>query len=256
MKKAMILSLFAISLFGTAAFAQDDEHAGDIEMWYDDLTTPTELIFEVGESTTDGIALFEAEFENADLFGGTDWEADEPGFDTNPDFGITSGDQIWINILDADAESDFGVGFLNFYNPVTGELESAGDLAVIGNEDVGDLILDGNGIVSGSQRQFIDSANSDNEAHDHLVFDLLDDDSAPGAYGMLFELESHIGGFDGNPELVSDKFWIVINRGMSEEDFESLAVPAFGVAAVPEPASAVLILAGIAALGVKRRRIE
>lgn len=260
MKIRILLTLFAVSLFGNAAYAQ---HAGDIEMWYDDLVNPTQLLFEVGESTSDGIALFEAEFEDENAaFPGNppDWQADEPGFDTHPSFGLTSGHQIWLNLLDASTESSFGVGLINFYNPVTDALEVDGDLAILGNDSpagIGNLIFDDGVMTSGTEtlQQFIGVADSDDEVHEHVVFDILNDDTVPvGAYGFLFELQSHTGTFDGNPDLVSDKFWVVLNRGLSEEDFENLAVPAFGISAIPEPGSAAFLLTGASALFLRRRK--
>lgn len=246
MKSRFLLLLFAVALMESTAFAQ---HAGDVEIGY----VNGELVFEVGEETFEGFGLFEAEFE--DIFG--DIQADEPGFDTDPNNPITTGHQVFLNLRDASADSSVGVGHLNFFNPTTGMLEVAGDLSIFreNNSPVADLVIDDGLYTSGSLTQFIDQSDAGGEVHGHVIFDLLEDAAAPvGAYGMLFELESYHNGFDGTtaPDLVSDKFWIVLNNGMTEEDFETFAVPAFGV--VPEPGSVAFILLGAAALGVVRRK--
>lgn len=260
MKIRFYLALLAFSIYGNVSIAQ---HAGDLEIWYDDINSPSQLLFEVDETTSEGIALFESEFEDENSSfpnAQPDWAADEPGFDTNPAFGITEDHQIWLHLLDASAHSDAGVGHLNFFGRGDTSLNVAGDLAVLGNPSpvsAPGLRLEDGVVASGSLRQYLGAGDSNAEIHEHITFDLINDensDAAIGAYGLLFQLESHIGGFDGIPEIVSDPFWIVINRGLSENEFENLAVPAFSISAVPEPTSAVLFLAGIAGLAMKRRR--
>ncbi|QEG23948.1 PEP-CTERM sorting domain-containing protein [Mariniblastus fucicola] len=255
--KFRFLSLIAAAvpcLLATNAFAQ---HAGDVEVGYDSLATPSSLIVEVIESTSEGIALFEADFEELDPFNAGDFSADEPGFNTNPGEGllVNTGDQIWLNVLDASVESSFGVGYVNYFNPTTNMLENSGRMSVLGNStSVGDLFLNGGSIESGSTRQFIDAGDADQEIHDHVVFDLLDDASAPiGAYGLLMELESDFDA-DGTAELVSDKFWLVFNYGMDEGDFDDRALASFGLSSVPEPGSLAFLMLGAAAIGLKRRR--
>lgn len=250
MKLRIFLSLFTVALVGSTVFAQG--HAGDIEIGYDG----GNLVFEVGESTSEGFAFFEADFE--EVLGSI--EADEPGFDTDPSKPITTGHEIWARLLNASDHSDIGVGHINYYNPMSGMLESTeGDLAIFqeGNTPVSDLVFENGAYVSGSFTQFIDTANASGIAHGHLTFNLREDaNAARGAYGMMFELESYFDGFDGvaAPDLVSDKLWIVLNNGLTDAEFEGAEI-AFGINAIPEPASAFLILAGVAGLGMKRRRL-
>ena len=99
---------------------------------------------------------------------------------------------------------------------------------MIGNSiSVADLILNGASIESGGNPQFVDVGNSNN-IHDHVIFDLLDDETAPfGAYGIMFQLESDLAPADGEMDVESEPFWIIWNHGMSEADFESLAIPQF-----------------------------
>ena len=52
------------------------------------------------------------------------------------------------------------------------------------------MVLDGAGIKSGQGPQFIDFGNGSNLVHDHLDFDLVDDSSPFGAYGIMFQLQS------------------------------------------------------------------
>ena len=204
MKRVLLTLAFSVLACGSV-YAQHS----DVEFGYDDTSNPMELIFEVGESTSEGIAIFEAEFEALDPFNSSDLSADEPGFTTEPDEDllVNEGDEIWLNVVNASASSSLASGYLNFYNPTTGMLENTGRVAVQGNSSgVSDLVINGANVESGSTRQFIDSGGADQEAHDHVVFDLLDDSTAlVGAYGLLLELESDFDG-DGNAELVSDRF--------------------------------------------------
>lgn len=274
MKIRFLLALFtAACLLASPTYAQppEEEEHSDVEIGYefDEFDNPTRLLFfDVNEFTSDGIAFFEAGFENKNRAfddDPVDWVGGDPGFETAPGETITENHQIWLTLLDASTNSEFGKGHLNFFDPsdpANTSLEAAGNLVVSAQDPSSSMVVEGlriedGDIVSGSMQQFIQAGRLNNTIHDHATFDLLDDANAPiGAYGMLFQLESHFDAFErGSPDLVSDKFWIVLNRGMDEEEFETRAVRAFGIAAVPEPTSAVLILAGIAGLGMKRRRV-
>ena len=59
------VSVVVLALFPTVLSAQ---HAGDIELGYDSLTTPSALLFETLGVTQDGIAWFESEMEELDPF--------------------------------------------------------------------------------------------------------------------------------------------------------------------------------------------
>lgn len=253
MKFRLLLMAFAVSLLSANAFAQ---HA-DIEIGYDDLVTPSALIIEEFETTSDGALFFESEFEPLDDLVPGDLGSTEPGFENAAGEGlfVNEGDQIWIRALDAATNSTFGAGFVNYYNPGTGMIEAAGEITIIDNSDMGttDLVLNGASITSGDNPQFLDTAGDLNDIHDHVTFDLINDGAPTGAYGILFQLQADLGG-DGSLDLTSERFWIVFNHGMTEEDFENFAAPAFGVVAVPEPGTASLLLLGAAGLGLRRRR--
>ena len=247
---------FALMVAMTCCSTVSAQHS-DVEFGYDDASNPSALIFEVFEETSEGFAVFESEFEANDPFNSDDLSSDEPGFATNEDENllVNQGDLLWINVLDAAANSSVGVGYVNFYNPATDMLEATGRVAFQGNSSsVEDGILDGSILESGSALQFLGQGDSDQEIHDHVVFDLLNESTTPnGAFGVLLELQSDFDA-DGTAELTSDQFWVIFNHGLSEEQFENDALRAFGVSAIPEPATAALLLLGVAAIGTRRRR--
>ena len=229
----------------------------DVEFGYDDTAAPTAIIIENDNVTSEGIQVFESGFEELDPFNAGDFSADEPGFTTEAAEGLlfNEGDQIFINALDASAHSIFGVGYVNFYNPNTGMLEAANRVSIVDNTaGTTDRILDGT-MASGDTLQFLGSVDSDGDLHDHVVFDLLDDDTAPaGAYGILVDIQADFADADGTTDLVSDPVWFIFNHQLSEEDFENLALPSFGLSAVPEPGSFAVLFAGAACLLTRRRR--
>ena len=251
--KSLFSAILVLMMSGTV-FAQHS----DVEFGYDNLATPTSIDIEFGELTTENFGIFESDMEELDPFDPGNFSSDEPGFATNDLEGllVNPGDGIFLNALDASANSSFGVGYVNFYNPLTDSLEASGRLAVLDNSaGTSDLIINGAAVESGPTSQFIGLADIDGDVHDHVVIDLLDDGTAPtGAYGVLFELTADFDPADGVMDVTSEKFWIVWNHGMDEEDFENLAIPKFGVSAVPEPAAASLLLFGAVGLVARRRR--
>lgn len=235
------LLLFAVS---TPLMGQ---HAGDIELGYDNLANPSAIVVTPTEFTCDGLQFFESDFEELDPFNPGDFSSDEPGYTGNPGAGmlVNSGDRIWVEALDARLHSQFGVGFVNYFNPSTGQLEADGRVAVIDNSSsTPNLILDGDEIVSGPELQFVDVANGIGDIHDHIVIDLLDDSTAPaGAYGVMFQLKADFSPGDGETDVESEPFWIIWNYGMLSNDFE-LSLAAFGgpgaiTAVTPENSSVI-----------------
>ncbi|MDG1875767.1 MAG: PEP-CTERM sorting domain-containing protein [Mariniblastus sp.] len=255
MKFHVFYSIVILTMTSSNLFAQ---HAGDLEFGYDSLAAPTSFVIESTDFTSDGFLYFESEMEELDPFNPGDFSSDEPGFTTNDGEGllVNEGDQIWLNAVDASSRSTFGVGYVNYYDPTSGTLTSLGRLGIYDNSgSTSDLILSGGSIESGPNTQFIGLGDVDGDVHDHLIVDLLDDATAPnGAYGVMFELQSDFSAADGTMDLTSDAFWIVWNHGMSDADFDSLALPAFGVSAVPEPGSLSLLAFGVPALVLRRRR--
>ena len=231
----------------------------DVVLGYDDPANPTGFVIEQDCETDEGHQLFESEFEEL----GGDFTSDEPGFITEPgELQLGAGDKLYLRALDARNHSSYGVGFVNFFNPNTGNLDVTGGDVLISDDIAGlsnpernsstDLTLSGTS-SSGSALQFIDMADSNGFLHQHVFLDLLNDASAPnGAYGILFQLESDTNA-DGTTDIFSDEFWIVWNHGLDEETFES-SLSTFGkFSAVPEPgALSFMLMVGCA--GILRRR--
>ena len=255
MKFRFLAAIAAIgcALHSTCAFAQHS----DVEFGYDSTSSPTAFIIEQDETTLDGIQFFESEFETPDPFDPTNFFTDDPGFATNDAEGllVNQGDQAWLKFLDASVHSAFGVGYVNYYNPTTDTLQALHRVSVLDNSGgTADLVLSGGIIESGDNPQFLGTGDSGGDIHDHVTFDLLDDATAPfGAYGLLVQMQSDFNPVDGIFDLDSDPFWIIINHGMDEEDFESKALRAYGV--IPEPSSlGLLALIGGAFLYRRRAR--
>ncbi len=248
------LTTTALAMMSTNAFAQHQ----DVEFGYNDLANPTAFEIDSTNFTSEGFLYFESELEARDPFDTSDLSSDEPGFTTNDGEGllVNQGDQIWFNVLDASVHSSFGAGYVNFYNPVTDALEASGRLAILDNSgSTTDLVLNGGSIESGVNPQFIGSADADGDVHDHVVVDLLDDSTAPqGAYGILLQLQSDFDAADSTIDLSSDPFWFVFNHGLSESDFDSVALTQFGVSSVPEPGTLSLVGLGLVTILVRRRR--
>ncbi len=232
MRPQLLLLVTAMTCLSSNLLAQHS----DVEFGYDNTASPSGFEIVGGVLTQDGILLFESSMEELDPFTPGDFSADQPGFATGA-IGrlVNSDDEIWISVLDASVDSAFGVGYVNFYNhnpdTDTDALEAIGRIAVEDNKaSTLDLVLNGDSIESGVNLQFIDRANGGGNIHDHIVFNLLDDATAPiGAYGLLVQLHSDFAPIDGNMELSSEPFWIVFNHGMSQADFERFALPKFGV---------------------------
>ena len=230
MKLRLFLSITAIICLSSNLHAQHN----DMIFGYDDPNNPTDFLLSPLTSTTtgDGIILIPTNMEE-DIFVDGEFSGDQPGFSTEaPGQGliVNPGNSILLGALDASENSSFGVGYVNFYNPATDELEPSGRIAFKDNTiGTPDLVLDGDLIESGVNSQFISQASSTGFVHSHIRWDLLDDATAPlGAYGILVELQSDYT-YDGTIDLTSDPFWIVFNHGMSEAEFQSFALPKYGV---------------------------
>jgi hypothetical protein len=241
----LILFVTTLTCLSSNVLAQHS----DLEFGYDDTSNPSAFVLSplsFDATTADGISLNESVMEELDPFTSGDFSADQPGFASNPGQGLSvnPGDFIMICAVDASQHSSFGVGFVNFYNPATDALEASGRIAVKDNSGAtADLVLNGNAIESGDDLQFIGVADSTGTVHDHIVWDLLDDATAPvGAYGLLVQLQSDFDPVDGNEDLSSEPFWIVFNYGMTDSDFENLALTKFGVLT---SGSAVLLERGV-----------
>ena len=238
--------LLALTLVASLAAVSSAQHS-DIEYGLDDLANPTEVIFGgTAETTVDGIRLYEGEF--AEPLPGV-FITDDPGFEGD----INPNDVVGIRILDASTVG--GAGYVNFYDPTQGTISANGLLEVRNllsfiTEDP--LVLDG-ATATGDNPQTVVVADGSGEGHGHVDFD-IDDAAAPGAYGLLAQLE--ITAADGSYFVESEEFFIVFNHLLDDDVFEDEAVPAFlGITtAVPEPTSAILVSGVLGSLFLRRRR--
>jgi hypothetical protein len=247
----------SIVLVFVVCVTQAKAQHSDIEFGYNNLSTPTAFVLEGSAFTVDGLPFWASDFFEIDPFNPGDYGSDEPGFTTNAGEGllINTNDRIFLRVLNAAGNSAFGVGWVNYFNPNTGLLEASASNRMAGEHNSGafnTLFFNGLGIESGDNPLFLGAGSASGNLHDHILFDLLDDATAPfGAYGVLFRMEADFAsnGF-GQTDLTSDAFWIIWNHGMSESDFLNAALPAFG--AIPEPSS--LFLLSMAGLGMMLRR--
>ena len=244
MKKKFLASL-ATLLFASVGFAQEDVHS-DIEFGYDNFTTPQAVVVESDELTSEGIQITEGDFISL----GLETFADNPGFITPLDEGlrVNPNDRITVRYLNAAEETEVGVGFVNFYDPATGELSAVGRIEV--SNQPGDLtVLDGPELVIGSEDLLLslgsdgtldsnapdDDENrllDEGEIHNHLIYDLRGEQTQ-GAYGILFQIEADFaddnGDVDGVVDVTSAPVWLILNNGLDEEVFEEEAVAAFSI---------------------------
>lgn len=290
MKKYFLAAAIAV-LFSSLGHAQDLEVHSDIEFGF--APDSEELEFEIENDTVndDGFQVFEGSFGIAL---GNESTTDNPGFITPVDEGLTvnQGDNIFVRVLNAGQTegNTIGSGFVNFYDPNTpaaGIQSDGGTITVIGNDPNdpdGDIaaVFDGDVPVSlieslflaqGSDGTFIsdlppsllgdeegDEQNIElgvGEIHNHLNFTFAADAGAPSefAVGLLLQFEADLASVAGDGiDVVSDPFFVVFNNGLSEEVFETQALPAFGVNAVPEPTSGILLAAVGSAILTRRRR--
>ncbi len=264
----MIKNSFSVLLVLVMASLAHGQHS-DIEFGYvrDAMSNPVGLEVEQDNVTSEGIQFFESEFVEDPGVGPDDFFTIAPGFATalDEDLSLNANDQLSIRFLNA-SSTQVGAGYVNFYDPTTGQI-TADHRIRVGDDATGstsDLILDGLGLSDANNNpRLLGVAEDDPEdlgdLHGHLVFDLLDDATAPaGAYGLLLQLEADFadanGNVDGNIDLVSDEFWIIFNHQLSEQQFETQALAAFGVAAVPEPAAATVVAGVFGAMLLRRRR--
>ena len=250
MKKYFLTALFAM-LFASVSHAQHS----DIEFGFaDPLAATPEFEIENDVVNNEGIQVFESSFMPLGPFLTTD----NPGFITPADEGLTvnAGDRVFVRVLntaDDDSPSSIGSGFVHFFDPDTGTIQSAGGSVTVTGNGGTISVFNGDTLQSGTGSLFL-SAGSDGtdmsdipgsaldegeenvllgagEIHNHLNFDLdLDDPSAVGAVGLLLQFEADLASTPGTEiDVVSDPFFFIINNRLDEEVFEEDALAAFGV---------------------------
>ena len=244
MTKYFLAALFA-TLFASTSFAQHS----DIEFGFEDPAVPVFEI-ELDELTDEGIQVAEGEFVRAGAFATTDnpgfitpfeVEEDENGVEVVvEELVVNEGDQVFVRVLDASAAGSpttRGVGFVNFYNPVTDALEnldaSSGTLTITGSDNAtsvfaGDQLVSGNEdvfLAVGSDGTFMSTPpptlEEDPELltvgriHNHLAFDLSGDlATTDGAVGLLLQFTTVPA--DGSAPVESDPYFLIFNNGLEE----------------------------------------
>ena len=196
------IALFATLLIPSIAFAQEPDI--DVEFGYDNFANPTELIFLTELTNAQGFQVVAGDFTSL----GSQVFTENPGFITEATeetggIRVNPNDNISVRFLNA-ADTDFGAGFVSFYNPDTGQLDDSASLLVsnevpdsraVGPTQIAnlsgaavpdnDLLL----VDIGSDGSFESNAVDENEnqtlddgqIHNHLTFQL---DSADRGWGV------------------------------------------------------------------------
>jgi len=229
-KMSLGLSLAAAMMLPTWALASGD-HAGDIAV----SAQNGKLMVGGSHFETHGVTgfnIYEADF--GDLASGP-WATKDPGFQTQGDQLLKPGALISFE----------GLGALSFWNGASWGAAAAGF-----SVSVADVYQDAPtswhmGGVTQGETQYVSEVSAGGTIHDHLKMSVTA--NAPvGAYMIEMKLKS-------DDYAASDSFYIVFNRGLSQESFEA-SVETLVAAPVPEPSSYALMLAGVGVMGLLLRR--
>ena len=218
----------SLALAVSLGHAQAQLHEGDVEM-----SIVSSKIVVNGHSAVQfgtGFKIFEGDF--GDLAGGP-FKTDDPGYDS--EIGtFVPGTFITYNT----------VGSLWFWNGGTWGLAGAERVRLDGNLGE-ESFFSGTG-TSGDLTGLVGVAGNSGVVHEHL--DMLVSrvgGGLPAIGSYMFQLY-----LTGSDLIASDTFLMVLNRGLSVDDFE-LSVQAL---AVPEPTTWLLWMGGLALIGAAARR--
>jgi len=208
--------------------AQAQLHEGDVEM-----SIVSSQIVVNGHSAVQfgtGFKIFEGDF--GDLAGGP-FRTDDPGYDSETGT-FAPGTFITYNT----------VGSLWFWNGGTWGLAGAERVRLDGNLGE-ESFFSGTG-TSGDLTGLVGVAGNSGVVHEHLDMGVSRVGGGIPAIGSyMFQLY-----LTGSDLIASDTFLMVLNRGLSVDDFE-LSVQAL---AVPEPTTWLLWMGGLALIGAAARR--
>ena len=208
--------------------AQAQLHEGDVEM-----SVVSSQIVLNGHAATQfgtGFKIFEGDF--GDISGGP-FRTDDPGYDSEPGTFVP-GTFITYNT----------VGSLWHWNGGNWGLAGAERVRLDGNLGE-ESIFSGTG-TSGDLTGLVGVAGNGGVVHEHL--DMLVSrvgGGIPAIGSYMFQLY-----LTGTNLTASDTFLMVLNRGLSEDNFE-MSVQAL---AVPEPTTWLLWMGGLALIGAAARR--
>lgn len=218
--------LVAASVVPLAANAQ---HAGDVAV----STVAGKLTlggahFEV--HGLNGYNIYEADF--GDLNGGP-FATDDPGFQTQGGAFVTPNSFV----------SFTGIGNLQFWNGSSwGSTVSNETVRIADALNGATSTWSDSGFVAGPN-SFVGQAGPNGSLHEHLDM-FVTPNASVGAYLIQLQLTS-------STDAASLPFYIAFNRGLGEDAFEA-SVGA--LAAVPEPETYALLLAGLTLVGAVVRR--
>lgn len=224
-----ISGLFALSALASTLAHADADHAGDIAVSAvaGKLTTGGDH-FEIHGGN--GYKIFEADFGD---FTSGPYVTKNPGFQTQGSATLAP-----LSLLSFSA-----IGSLNYWN---GSAWGAAPTGVsVSFKDVLDELTTwtASGSTAGAT-SYVDQVATDGSLHSHLTMSVTPG-AAAGAYMVQLRLDS-------DTYASSDPFYVVFNRGLSGESFESsvesLAAP------VPEPSTYALMLAGLVGVTALARR--
>jgi hypothetical protein len=175
--------------------------------------------------------VFEGDF--GDLAGGL-YKTDDPGYDSEAGT-FAQGTQLFYKAL----------GKLSFWNGShwsAANVPAGVSVQIEGN--LGELTSFTASGVTGDLSGLIGQAGAGGSVHEHLDMSVAGANrTLPGAYMISLQLWSSSTALQA-----SDPYHIVLNRGLSEDDFEA------AVMAVPEPSTYAMLLLGLAAVGFSARR--
>ncbi len=224
LSKLVVSLALAVSL----GQAQAQLHEGDVEM-----SVVSSQIMLNGHAATQfgtGFKIFEGDF--GDISGGP-FRTDDPGYDSEPGTFV-SGTFITYNT----------VGSLWFWNGGNWGLAGAERVRLDGNLGE-ESFFSGTG-TSGDLTGLVGVAGNGGVVHEHL--DMLVSrvgGGIPAIGSYMFQLY-----LTGTNLTASDTFLMVLNRGLSEDNFE-MSVQAL---AGPEPTTWLLWRGGLALIGAAARR--
>ena len=269
--KKILLAVLVASLLPTISFGQEEDI--DVEFGFDDFTNPTTIETEFDLFTNDGKGITDGEFTT--LFPAfPNLQTDNPGFITPATEGsgetgrFNPGDALSLVFSDGADHPSGALGFVTFYNPITGALETGSSAITIENQGGETTTLDGTSIsgessllisIASDGTLFSNAADPDEnltlgegQIHNHLTFDLDDSTATEGAFGLLLQFEADVDD-DGLADFDSDKFFLVFNNGLSDAEFGT-ALAAFSATGVPEPSACIVISALASGILTRRRR--
>ncbi len=207
------------------ALAVAADHPGDVSVYSSD----GQLKLGGQRVETDGLTgynIYRADF--ADMSHGP-WATYNPGFQTQGSNRLNAGSLIGFE----------GLKELSFWDGVRWASASTGvELAVADYEEVL-TTWSGAGVVQG-ETQVLGEVRSSGNLHEHLVFSVTEG-AAVGAYKITLRLNSA-------DYLASDPFYVVLNRGLTGDEFLLARQALVQATAVPEPASAGMLMAGLMGL--------